>query len=333
MKHKSTFLSASTAGRLIAALLLGASSTLGFAQPEPDIAPPPVEPGSPTKPLPPTPPNKPGAAPQARQVESAARAQERAARGISKTFELAYEDKFDMAMPRNGAPVLIIPRDAGKGATETDQEDWQIMQRILEKAVTQHDGPKRAMGITVRVPFHGMGEPRDVYLDGYGAVFFLDVGFPLMAPATMKEDAQPKDNTKAEWDEAKRELNHPSEPFVFNWSESDGPRAPREDYSADKVEDLKKNILLALKNAAHIKALKSDETVTVIVTGAAPAGKVKIKPRPSSDSNPNPPSRRENEDKKVARLLIRAKKSDAESFLKEKLTLEDFRKKATVFIY
>src|SRR6185436_13819473 len=106
-----------------------------------------------------------------------------------------------------------------------------------------------------------MGEPRDVYLEGYGAVFFLDVSFPLMAPATIKEDAQPKDNTRAEWDEAKRELTHPSEPFVFNWSESDGPRAPRQDYSAEKVEDLKKNVLQALKNAAHIKALKSDETI------------------------------------------------------------------------
>lgn len=235
--------------------------------------------------------------------------------------------------PRNGAPVLIIPKDASKGAPEADQEDWQIMQRILEKAVSQRDGPKRAMGISVRVQFPGMGEPRDVYLEGYGAIFFLDVGFPLTPPTSMKEDAQPKDNTSAEWDEAKRELNHPSEPFVFNWSESDGPRAPREDYSADKVEDLKKNVLLALKNAAHIKALKSDETITIIVTGAAPTGKVKLKGRPSSDGNPNPPSRRENEDKKVARLLVRAKKSDAESFLKEKLNLEDFRKKATVFIY
>ena len=334
MKHQpSRFLSTSRAAAFLAAVLLAATCP-AIAQ-ESEIAPPPAEPGLPKTPAPPTP-AKPAGSPRARQVEAAAHAQERTARDVSRTFELAYGDKFDISIPRAGAPVLVIPKDAGqagKGAMEADQEDWQIMERILEKAVNQRDEGKQAMGIAVRMPFKGFGEPRNVYLEGYGALFFLDVGFPLMPPATVKEDSQPKDTTKAEWEEAKRELNHPAEPFVFNWSESGGLRPPREEYSADRVEELKKNMLIALKNAAHIKALKSDETVTVIVTGATPAGKVKTKNKPGTDANPNPPSQRENDEKRVARLLVRAKKSDAESFLKDKLSLEDFRRKATVFVY
>ena len=132
-----------------------------------------------------------------------------------------------------------------------------------------------------------------------------------------------------------RSLHRSQEPFVFNWSEQAGPRSPREEYTPEKVEDLKKNLLIALKNAAHIRNLKSDETVTVVVTGRAAAPEPKANPKkisdrtpPGADGAPHP-----GVESKPGRLLVRARKSDAEAFLKDKLNLDEFRKKATVFIY
>jgi hypothetical protein len=116
-----------------------------------------------------------------------------------------------------------------------------------------------------------------------------------------------------------------------------GPR-PGEEFSEEKVNNLKTSVLEALKNAANIRDLKADESITVSVFG----GVTTVGPRPhvsirrggggssavmeEEREAPEPPAR-------GTILTIRVKKSDVDAFAKGKLTLDEFRKRAGMAIY
>ena len=51
------------------------------------------------------------------------------------------------------------------------------------------------------------GTPRNLYIEGHGALFFLSVNYPLVAPAAKSADNEAKDAPDNEWEEARRELN------------------------------------------------------------------------------------------------------------------------------
>jgi len=188
--------------------------------------------------------------------------------------------------------------------------------------------------------------PRILYLDGYGALFFLNVNFPLLPPPTKKEDTQPKEETSTEWEDARRELFQPSSfssdlPRLFTVDQGANAFAfstggQPEEYDADKVEELKKSLITSLKNAVHIRKLKGDETVTIVVTGRGPVTEMKSNLRRTSGTrSPNvwTTTRSTSGDSKGTKLIVRAKKSDIEAFQKDKTSLDDFRKKVTVMTY
>lgn len=243
---------------------------------------------------------------------------------------------------RGGSAVgrtLIIPQAAAEaGSLSEAEDDLNVMAHILEKAMSGHgDKNRQAMGITIwRSSLGGGTAPRNLYIEGYGALFFLNVNFPLLAPPARNTDADGKENTSSEWEEARRELRRPAaSDFQFHLADGSGPDDGAEDYDADKINDLKQDLIAALKNAAHIRKLKSDETVTVIVSG------------PSINSPPMAVSRKSGNvgfayafrsgkssgDSRGAKLILRAQKSDIEAFQKDKTTLDDFRKKVTVMLY
>jgi hypothetical protein len=113
-------------------------------------------------------------------------------------------------------------------------------------------------------------------------------------------------------------------------------------YDADKVEELKKRVLLALKNAGHIRKLKADDMVTVVIQGpgavADKAAKSSTDSDLDSDSDPfaaglSAPVSVGSTAVGTAKLIVRVRKADAESFENGKMDLDDFRKKATVMLY
>jgi hypothetical protein len=274
--------------------------------------------------------------------------------------------------------ALVIPKEAGdpKELKETE-EDLNVMARILEKAASGRDDKHpHAMGIAIQGNLFGPGSssvPRNLYIEGHGAIFFLNVNFPLLAPATKSSEADATDKTSTEWEEARRELYQKAgSGFEFNWKTAT-TGGPAEEYDADKVEDLKRDVTGALKNASHIRKLKSDETVTVVISGRGAGGEARIVKRSSSGSGgttaigesktlrrssaggggtsastrPAEQSAQINrslgEARALARsaggeshgtkLILRARKADIESFQKDKLSLEDFRKKVTTIVY
>jgi hypothetical protein len=259
--------------------------------------------------------------------------------------------------------ALVIPKDPTDPKTLTEvEEDMNVMAHILDKAASDDRKSPRAMGIPVFVRIPGGGSPQNLYIEGSGALFFLNVNYPLQ-PATEKDTAaDAKEKTNSEWDEAKREMGRSTggggaDAFVslgesfernFNW---DG-RDPSP-YDADQVEDLKTGLISALKNAAHIRKLKSDETVTVVVTGATAGGGAKtirstghaagkggpVVVDPTSGLPVEPDAEAvviestSGERGFPAKMVLRMRKADAEAFQNGKLSLDEFKKKVTVMIY
>jgi len=258
---------------------------------------------------------------------------------------------------RPGAPdrTLVIPKDPSdaKNLAETE-EDLNVMARILEKAArTRDDRNKSAMGIFIHSPFSGPVLPQNLYIEGYGALFLLNVNYPLVPPpVAKKEEAEPKEDTSSEWEEARRELYRPPQSgfdYKFDYKApgvSAQTGAPAEKYDPDKVEALKKDLTIALKNAAHIRRLKSDETVTLVVSGRAGAIEAKVAASPSSPPEPKAATRkpipgrpaagawstRARSEAQGAKLILRAKKSDIDAFQKDKFSLDDFRKKVNLML-
>ncbi|HWQ92474.1 MAG TPA: hypothetical protein VN673_12450 [Clostridia bacterium] len=235
--------------------------------------------------------------------------------------------------------TIIITRDtADRKALADVEEDLNVMGRVLEKAVNPRpDHERLAMGIVTREGLFGApAGPRNLYLEGYGALFFLNVNFPLVAPPVQQTEAEDKEETSSEWENARRELYNAPTPGLnldLPGFLSMGEGAP-EEYDAGKVESLKDDLIGALKNAAHIRRLKPDETVTVVVTGRNVSGQTRIVTRrnQAAAGTFHFSTRGANEGPRT-RMILRASKADIEKFQKGKTDPEQFRERVSVTIY
>jgi len=253
----------------------------------------------------------------------------------------AYQWATGTSGQSGSSRALVIPKEAGDAKEFADlEEDMNVMARILEKAASGRDDKHpHAMGIAIQNGFGSASVPKNLYIEGHGALFFLNVNYPLLAPATKSSDAEPKEKTSTEWEEARRELYQPrgSGFFEFKTANFGGPA---EEYDADKVEDLKRDVTDALKNAAHIRNLKSDEMITVVVSGRGSGAQAKAMRRTGGGAGSGSNGRTvyavgksSGGDGRGTKLIIRARKSDIDAFQKDKLNAEDFRKKVTLITY
>jgi hypothetical protein len=201
------------------------------------------------------------------------------------------------------------------------------MSHLLEKSVGSAVGAQSKADpvLGVNVVFAGGHEQaRAIYLEGYGALFTLSVGFPLL-PSAKESDEKENPSADSTWNEARQE--------VFG-QRMDGRGYMRgEEYDERKVNTLKDTVLEALKNATHIRGLKSDDSVTVCVFGGGAALPVKLIAGKPGAPKPKEVYVADRAEPRSTMLTIRVKKSDVDSFAKEKLNLDDFRKKAKVMPY
>jgi hypothetical protein len=192
--------------------------------------------------------------------------------------------------------------------------------------------------------------PQSIYLQDYGALFLVNVRYPLVAPPKKEvEDKKQAEVSDSEWEQTKDELFGDRKvrrrgPVIQPFPGGD---AAKMEYEPDRVADLKKNILEALKNSSNIRNLKPDETITIAVTGSANAPGTKVRRAyRNEDAGPTTkkPGRVQRDVVAVVKadkalvgeethLIVRAKKSDVDAFAKDKLTYEDFEKKASVVAY
>ena len=233
---------------------------------------------------------------------------------------------------QTGAPRALLVRTAhpeakGQAALE---EDLAVMSHLLTKAIDDLPGGQtRTMtALGVDVFFTPNSTPmRSLYLDNYGAVFFLNVGLPLVAPPEKPQEEKPAGDSA--WEDARQELygQRTQEGLMGETSE---------EYSQEKVDKLKETLLETLKNATNIRELKPDEFVTVYVAGGTSGGgRIRfVKHNPPGTLGGNVmaadqatlPSRR-------TVLTIRIAKSDIDSYAKSKLSSEEFQKRARITTY
>jgi hypothetical protein len=239
----------------------------------------------------------------------------------------------------HGAGKALVIRSSESDLKEQTQleEDLAVMSRILEKAASERAGghggqPYGATAMGIDVFYSPAASPlRSLYLDGYGALFMLNVGFPFLPPPHA-EGQQEKQEANSDWEDAKQEL----------YGQPGGgraPNAPSEPYDEERVNRLREGLLESLKNATNIRGLKPDDSITVCVFGGPSSGQPKTRTYVKRSTGPGEArsavavSGWAGNPMRQTIMTIRVKKSDADAFAKGAMTLEAFRKRAHVVSY
>ena len=260
------------------------------------------------------------------------------------TTQRTLDGIFPRSTPKR--PV-IVGGDQDAKSNAALEEDLTVMMRVLEKAVGGKDEEKpRAMGIDVFSFGRSGGSPRAFYIDGYGPMFVLNVRYPLLAPPKKDDQVATNETTSSEWEKARQEVygrRGGMDEFRAN-------AAPGEQFDSERVESLKEQLIDSLANATHIKGLKPDDQITLVVLGTPSSTRVVRREmraprggaRASAGGGGGNVARVEAEVHSLemnaaseaaagqSTMTLRAKKSDIDSFAKGKLESDDFRKKVSV---
>jgi len=237
---------------------------------------------------------------------------------------------------RTGRKVFVIP------ATEIKTEDYlaieqdmHVMSLIFDRALRK---PQMIGGVfTVLEDFFGRDShlTEAIYLDGYGALFFMEVNFVLLGPTEPQKEKQPKEDEEHVdqiWKRAEQELYSPQDLNVNRRTGS------AREYDSEKVENLKNTLITVLKHAANIQALKSDELVVLTIFGkASQSGRTIGRPSRSSRSRSTYDRSRTAVDKtgtfSTTVVTIRTKKSDINAFSKGELDFDQFREHTQIITH
>jgi len=256
--------------------------------------------------------------------------------------------------------VLVIP--AAQSTAEellTITEDMSVMLYIFDEKLGQVHMVPAFLGDITFLTRDGSGT-RGIYLDGYGALFLMKVDFPLSPPAEAAEEEKPKEGVDSVWQEARRKIRRK----IYEPERREGERyytrrrgasrtRPEEKYDAEKVEELKRKLIRALKHAANIRNLKPDEQVILSVTGRGESDRVttevKVQMIPESGQVLVVKKSGDREETRIypskevytaslgpsspTVMTIRAKKADVDAFAKGELDFDKFRQKVQIFTY
>ncbi len=167
--------------------------------------------------------------------------------------------------------VLVIPTTEVK--TEelvAITQDLQVMSHIFDERFKE---PRLVRGRLVGKVFTDFGDffgyGRDsrateaIYLQGYGALFLMEVNFAFTPPPKEQEkEAKKTEDVDPIWQRARQQIFSPKDPMMDR-----GARSEQQEYSAEKIEQLKAELTRTLKHAANIRNLKADEWVILTVIG------------------------------------------------------------------
>ncbi len=318
-------------------LALALSAAPLFAGQNPVPAEPPTAPE--------TPPAEPASLNDAPDVESGIRAGlEQARAEVVRAAHDAHTKWSSMRVAFNGAATtrtLVVPA-ADISAEQLGQvrEELAIMSRLLNKAADPEAGQRA--GFRFNLGDLGFGQTTDLdalYLDGYGAVFLIDVDYPLVEAVKVAEKkSEAKPDKDAAWEKARRELAGQDLDTDLDDSDSDPSEPAGEPYDAEKVAALRKRLTEAFRHAANMKSVKPGEDIVLRVSGrsAPPAhmataavfmGHPGLAKRYGLAVPPPMPA---TSGPAISTLTLRAKKSAVDAFAAGKLNLEEFTKKVSV---
>lgn len=256
--------------------------------------------------------------------------------------------------------VFIVPnREIKAEELLKINEDINVMSRIFEDKLNQvrydrsdiewsfvgnrwrSDPYRRYLGF-------GSDKTGCMYLQGYGALFLMNVDFPLSAlPETEKQQEEKpiKENVDQVWEKTRQQIYEPQETSL----QGRGEKHQEVKYDAEKVEKLKTTLIESLKHAANIRILKPDESVIISIQGiGVPSNKiVGIIDSPGTDQKFVIEKSGGKQVTKVYTgdlpedllfsaptvLVIRAKKIDIDSFAEGSMDLNGFRQCVQILSY
>jgi hypothetical protein len=239
--------------------------------------------------------------------------------------------------PLHGLSKTLVIRstDTSPAQQANLEEDLAVMSHILAKAVDENvDGAPRGanvLGIDVSLA-PSVGSLRGLYLEGYGALFLLNVDFPLLPPAVINAH-RGKAEADSPWETARRELY--GTPL-----EGMSATVLYKAYDEEKVNKLKTSLLDSIKNASNIRGLKDNETITVCLVGGAGREQIWFKTTPKASGGGGGASggssgsmETRNGPARQSVLTLRVKKEDVDAFAKGKLSRDEFQKRAQMSTY
>ena len=218
------------------------------------------------------------------------------------------------AASEDAGAVLVIPAVDSNEFVLTASKDLNIMCRVFDKELKlagarsggshfdtdyyRYESQKLEL---LTYALGGGGHNTScMYLQGYAAVFLMSVSFPLApGPSDEKKEAEPNEPADVIWRQAEQELYGQLDAL----EKRDDPETI---YDAAKVSDFQTNLLKTFKHAANTRCLAPDEWVITVVCGPGDQGGA------------------------PKMLVLRAKKSDIDSFSKGTLNLGQFREKVNV---
>ena len=229
--------------------------------------------------------------------------------------------------------VLVIPSTQMKPEdVAAIIEDMTIMSRIFEKRLADEHLILSGYSFWYSRnadPFHRFFSADNrtteaIYVEGFGSLFLMSVDFPLSPPPQV-EAAKPENGTDQVWVTMREDMYRPEDSRRRKKDEQ------KEQYDAEKIDDLQRTLIKALKHAANIRGLKANESVTIMVRGSDINASLADNESPLAA-----PYRRMTGELTAVQptfLTIRAKKSDIDSFAKNDLDYDQLRQRVQTVAY
>ena len=257
-------------------------------------------------------------------------------------FQSTGLSSFQVTDPllRTGRKVFIVPaKEIKKEDHLAVERDMHVMSHIFDRVLKN---PQMIGGVFIGGVFNVMKDffGRDshvteaIYLDGYGALFFMEVNFALLGPSKSQEEKKPKEveeQVDKIWKRAEQELFSPQ---ALNTNRR---TSSVREYDPETVENLKNNLITVLKHTANIQALKSDELVILTIFGrASQSGRTigrSIRGRSGilGAATWFPGAKTSSFSTTV--VTIRTKKSDIDAFSKGELDFDQFHERTQIITH
>lgn len=247
------------------------------------------------------------------------------------------QELFQTGVPRRpveGESALVV-RFSENESNETAslESDLAVMSHLLRSTISEKfgalQGQKNVLGVNVSfVP--GSKPIRTIYIQDYGALFLLEVGFPL-DPSLKSEDApKEKEATDSTWEQAKKE-------YYGIARGRRGFSAPDVPYDQQRADALKEALLEALRNASNIRGLKPNDSISVCVAGSNTIRPIADQGQPGKGGEGTdilwPRYGNAGVQTQRSFFSIRVKKSDVDALSAGRMTTEVFAKRAMVGSY
>ncbi|HUT29695.1 MAG TPA: hypothetical protein VMX13_07880 [Sedimentisphaerales bacterium] len=239
--------------------------------------------------------------------------------------------------------ILVIPAEQIKTKhLVTIMEDLTVMSRILDKKLGRwQDNPLFG---NLSVFSDARGGTQCIYLEGYGALFIIKVDFPLAPSIDMQEKDETEEPADRLWEQTRQEILTP--PDTARRRRIRVQTDTEQRYDAEKVEELKRNLIKSLRHAANIRALEPEHWLIITVIGSGETNIVGI----LTDSKKGTVEVI-TKDGKIVRttyegglpdnlgscsptvMTIRVKKSDVDAFAAGEMDLDAFTQKVQIYTY